>query len=202
VNYINQTDPRIPPADPIVVAGDGFQVRFFAADFTGNPIDSVSIGEPFLLQSTVADGRSAPLGVHGAYLSVEFPTSLLAAPPEEWNYGQAFPAGHAGSSSRGLLASAGGFSGEIIFTPKGGEEELLFSIPFTASSAGEATFTLQPDASYGLLRGIDAFLAPPPNSFQLLVVPEPTGLALTGSAVACCISVLATRRRRSCARVA
>ena len=104
---------------------------------SGQPISSVATGESFVLEGYAQDTRAMPNGVFSAYEDVLYDASLVrVSGPITW--GPQFPnAPSGGAATLGLLDEVGGTAG---LTANGADPLLLFRIPFTALSAGQADF--------------------------------------------------------------
>jgi len=124
----------------VVADVDVVRIRLEAADLLGNPVSSVAVGDDFQLQVYVEDLRTEPDGVFAAYLDV-FYTSQ-ASVNGAITYGAEYPNGQWGDTGTpGVVDEVGASDG---FTPLGGGEFLLCSIPFEAVSAGTVSFTADP----------------------------------------------------------
>lgn len=111
---------------------------------TGEPIDSVVVGEAFVLHVYVQDIRDNPSGLFAAYLDVLYDSSLVAVDGEvEYSADFAFPDPAGGNTDRpGIVDEVGAISG---LAPPGGEELLLLSVPIVAGRVpGTASFRADP----------------------------------------------------------
>ena len=117
--------------------------RFAVTDTGSNPIDEVSPGEEFELQVFVQDVSDVPSGVFSPYLDITFPASTTAQSPLNFSNAVSFP-----DNSEEVFATAGLLdeAGAILsFENRGGIEELVFTVSFTAGSDGDAiTFVGDP----------------------------------------------------------
>jgi VCBS repeat-containing protein len=126
------------PVAPAVMA----QLRLEAGDSTGTPIATIAAGEQFVVSVYARDLRTDPQGVAAAYLDLLYDSSLVAiAGPI--TYGPDYASGQSGQAATdGLLDEAG--ASMAGSTPVGGDERLLFRVPFTANAAGSAQFHAEP----------------------------------------------------------
>lgn len=134
------------------------QVRLQATDLCGNPIERVSVGGNFWLEAYVQDLRANAKGVFAAYLDVPYDASLVSARPgyHDLTYATSYPNGQSGMVTTGLLDEVGGFSG---FKQLGGDEHLLFAVPFSATATGVVNFAARPADEAGnqfLIYDVDA----------------------------------------------
>jgi len=145
----------------LVPEGEGGQediaVHLSAMDVYGVPVDSVEVGERFLLQVSVEDTRPNPPGVFAAYVDIEFDGSRAST------FGPVIPAanfqnGVSGEmDTPGLIDEAGGFGTSLV--PTGAAVSELFTVMVAAESVGQLTFhsyaadIIRPHAL--LLYGID-----------------------------------------------
>ena len=195
------------------------QFRLETTDTSGNAIDSVNVGEPFLLQTFVqqvgAFQASSPddAGVFAAYLDVNYEAEL-ASVSGSVNYSPTYSNGKSGVLSPGFMDNIGAFASSedplSLPVPAGAEEQFLFSVPMTADSIGDLIFvgsesltypqyevlvwtSLEPVPAQEIDFG-DASLRIDFGSTSLSVVPEPSGL---GSLALGGVGALGLRRRRS-----
>lgn len=129
--------------------------RLEATDSMGAPIDSVVVGESFLLKTYtqhVGGFSSADnAGVFAAYLDIHYDNSLaeVGGPVE---YGPLYSNGKSVEFAPGLLDNIGGFSSSPgTFpgaTPIGIEEEFVFSVPMQAAQSGELQFVGMESLTY------------------------------------------------------
>lgn len=186
LNEIRLMSPLVPPPNPITVDQAGFQVRLAMTDTMGSPLAAVAVGDPFLLQAFVSDGRPQAKGVFGAYLDVTY-GSALVEPNGVVEFGADFFEARAGElGTDGLLDHVGGLANFAVYDST---ERLLFSVPLRGTAAGTATFAMDELNSYGLLHGIDAFVHGTAAPISLRIVPEPASasiaLGMVGLLVVC-----------------
>lgn len=191
--------------------------RLEATDLAGEPIDSITVGEEFILQTYTQQvggfaGDPEDGGVFAGYLDITY-DSDLAAVTGEINHATLMSNGKSGDLSAGFMDNIGGFGSSedplAIPVPPGPGESPLFSVPMQATAVGNLTFTGSESLEYPvydvLVYGLDV---PVPardidfgsadvridfGSLSLSVqpVPEPTGLALGAIGV---FALLAIRR--------
>ncbi len=138
-----------------VGAAEGLDVAItlVTTDLSGNPIDSIAVGDGFLLQAFVQDiNPTLQEGVFAAYLDITYDASLAAVAGDIVTSSQ-YPNGLSGDTTvAGLIDEAGAFDG---FTPLGGDQFLLFSVPLEATAGGELLFSADPaeeSPSHDILR--------------------------------------------------
>ena len=174
--------------------------RFDVADPTGNPLDTLSVGQSFLFRAFVQDlGADDPQGVFAAFEDVTY-DSQLAAINGEIQHGPVYPNGQSGDlSSPGVLDDVGSFGG---VQPVGDGEFWLFSVPMLAMDTGALAFQGRPADNSPvkdvLVYGLDNAVAVSDIDFGSLsvsVVPEPSSLWLV-TASALSIFGFSRRRRR------
>jgi fimbrial isopeptide formation D2 family protein/uncharacterized repeat protein (TIGR01451 family) len=106
-------------------------------DAAGQPLQTLTVGRPFVLEVYTEDTRPVPKGVFAAYLDVLFDSTLvsLAGPI---SFGGQYPNGHSGSTATaGLLNEVGAFADA---NQLGGGPFRLFSVPLTAVATGQVDF--------------------------------------------------------------
>lgn len=185
-------------------------------DLAENPITTIQAGEAFLLRAIVQDIRDPEVdfpGVFAAYIDVAFDPAVAAAGPGAMlEYGPTFAAY---LDSRGDLSTpgqiiSGGTSTSSIQNP-GSDPQLLWSVVLHAEAPGTTEFTpsfstlADPFAPEWLLYGMpDGYMMTEANvefvGTSLSVVPEPSGLALAGVALAGLAATFAVSRRRKVQR--
>lgn len=195
--------------------------RLATTDLSGTPIESVNVGDQFLLQTYtqhVGGYAGAPDkgGVFAAYLDIAYEASLASVADPTINHGPLYLNGKSGDlSNGGIMDNIGGFSsnGEmgIGLEPLGADEQFVFSLLMAADAPGEVTFVgskaLEYPAYEVLVYGLDTPISPLDIDFgdadlrmlfgsaslSVNAVPEPGGsfLLLMGS------GLIALRRRRN-----
>lgn len=135
---------------------DLVRIRLEAADNSGTPINTLSVGQNFVVNAYVEDLRQTPQGVFAAYLDVIY-NADLASVNGPIVYSADFSNGRSGSiTTPGLIDEVGAFTQATL----GGGEALLFSVPFVANSVGTLNLVAEPadifPAHDTLLRGINA----------------------------------------------
>ncbi len=169
-------DDFLTPIDALIVLnelngeGEGddlVRMRVSATDAEGNPIDSIDVGQTFLLQVFVQDLTAREDGgVFAGYLDVEFEADLASVSgniQHSSSYGNA-PSGD--TSVPGVIDEAGSIDGLM---PLGPDELLLFSVPMTAANPGTVMFAPNPaDLSpahdvlvFGIPEGESSPIVPP-----------------------------------------
>ncbi|MEX0937629.1 MAG: M36 family metallopeptidase [Pirellulales bacterium] len=120
---------------------DQVQFRFEITDLAGEPLESIPVGEKFLLSTYVQDVRINPRGVFAGYLDATYDSSLVAV-DGSIVYGEHYQQALSGNvSTPGVIDEAGATDGNDEL---GGDEFLLFSLQFEAIEAGEVTFVGNP----------------------------------------------------------
>ena len=200
--------------------GQVVRFRLEATDSSGAPIDSVTVGEEFLLKTYsqhVGGYAGAPEdgGVFAGYLDIHYEESL-ATVSGDIEHAPLMSNGKNGDLSPGFMDNIGGFAAsenpfELPIAPGAGEE-WLFSVPMQATGAGELSFIGSESLEYPIYdvlvyglnvpveaRDIDFGAADIRIDFGSLSlnvqpVPEPNavGLLLIGTT-----STVFLRRRRS-----
>lgn len=192
--------------------------RLETTDLSGTPIDTVNVGDEFLLQTYTQHvggyvGTPEEGGVFAGYLDVAY-DETLASVAGDIVHGPLYQNGMNGDFAAGLLDNIGGFSssGEqgIGMDPIGPGEQLLFSLLMKADEAGDLTFSSSESLVYpaydvlvyGLneavpARDIDFGLAALRLDFgsatlNVQAVPEPSAFALLAIGF-----VFVMRRKRS-----
>ena len=117
------------------------QFRHQTTDLNGVPIDSVLVGEQFLLQTYTqhVGGYDLPeeAGVFAGYLDISYDPQL-ASVAGDIEHAPLYSNGKNGDLSvPGLLDNIGGFDGLHHIGP---DEQLLFTLPMRADSEGELLF--------------------------------------------------------------
>lgn len=178
--------------------------RLEATDLSGAPVDSVMVGDQFLLKSYtqhVGGFAGAPEdgGVFAGYLDINYDSSL-ASVAGDVDYAPLMSNGKNGDLSPGFMDNIGSFGSSAdplaIPVPPGADEAFLFSVPMQATAAGALTFTGSESLEYPsfdvLVYGLDV---PVPAkdidfgsadvridfgslSLNVQPVPEPTSVCL------------------------
>ncbi|NQU12137.1 putative Ig domain-containing protein, partial [bacterium] len=130
INYLNASPAMAAPGEGLVGQGPGVEarVRLEATDLDGAPLATAFLGQTIFVSAYVQDLRVDPQGVFAAYFDMGYTdvVSLNGA----ITYDADYPNGHSGDvATPGLIDEAGAFSG---ITPLGGDEQLLFTVPFVA----------------------------------------------------------------------
>jgi hypothetical protein len=103
----------------------------------GTPVTTVTEGDDFLLSVYVQDQRDVPEGVFAGYLDIGLDSTLVSR-NGTIVFGENYPNGHTFDvTDPDLINEIGAFAG---FTPLGGGESLLVTIPMHADAAGTAVF--------------------------------------------------------------
>ena len=186
------------------------QFRLETTDMSGIPVDTVNIGENFMLKTYTqhvngyASAENA--GVFAAYLDITYDADLTSI-AGEIEYDDLYATVTSGDfSTPGLMDNIGGLGLNFPnFTPIGTDEKLVFSVPMRADTTGLVNFVgadsesdlLHPvlvygsndtvpakDVDFGATETRIAF-----DSIGLNVVPEPQGPFSTvmGVLVAICL---------------
>ncbi|MCA9207520.1 MAG: hypothetical protein KDA55_04155, partial [Planctomycetales bacterium] len=113
-------------------------VELQVLDELGQPVTTLSVGQPFTVQATVDDLRDFGAGVFSAYIDVAYDGGL-AGPSGPLAFGDWFANALEGNVEvLGLIDEAGGVADN---TPGDGEPVVLFSLPMIATAAGTIEFT-------------------------------------------------------------
>ncbi len=184
------------------------KISLHATDLLGVPISSIPVGGQFQLQAIVQDLRNpvAPFpGVFAAYLNASYDPGLATiATNVTPTFGPTFEGAGQGASfdfsTLGTIAHTGSFAGNFTFSTA---ELLLFRVAVTAIGAGTETFTPLFDATSGrevLLYGHDDPMLASEIEFvgtSLSIVPEPSSLLLSSSAMLALVAAGVTRRQNA-----
>jgi hypothetical protein len=124
----------------------------YAFDLNGTPVTSLSVGNTYVLNAYIRDNRGAQAtGVLQAYFDVNYSSNLVsilsgqgvtAGPQYDWAPGGNVP-------TAGEILGAGGESTFRVPPSPTDEEQLLFSVPIVANSAGTLTLSTLVDTSSG-----------------------------------------------------
>ncbi len=135
-------------------AGEQVQIRVEVTDLNGVPVDTLSQGEDFQLRAYTKDLRlpadDPNRGVFSVYFDVNYDTTRVGVDldPRTITYGLEFPNQHRPdtqfTNTAGLFDDVGAVGNG---NPYGTREELVFVVPMTATSSGEAFFSLDPEDS-------------------------------------------------------
>jgi hypothetical protein len=168
---------HVKPADDL----DNFvQYRLETTDLNGRVIDTIGVGQEFLLNVYVQDVRLNPpdptkMGVFAGYLDVLYDYRMVAVSGaiDHGSGNDSYSNGVSGSVDLpGLLDEAGGFQADIQ-NPLGNDEKLLFRIPMTANAPGEVQLVGDPadqttdNADEGMPPDHDTLLFEPPTAATL-----------------------------------
>jgi len=176
------TEPGPGAQTPAGNVGALVRIRLEATDLSGRPIDSIAEGEEFLLRAYVDDLRSdqPSTGVFAAYADVWYGSELIDVATEAARdvaeFSAPFVDGRRGTVSPGIIDEIGAFAGQQI--PTGAAELPIWSLKFTAKTAGLARFVLDPADEIGhdvLLYGLNEAVNPLKIEFigdDLQIVPS------------------------------
>ncbi|MBC8871062.1 MAG: tandem-95 repeat protein [Planctomycetes bacterium] len=151
------------------------RIRLSAADLLGNRITHIQPGSDFLLQGILKDVRPSKIadGVFAAYMDIAYNASLVSSRadgPGDVTFGDDYPNDKSGDfATAGLIDEIGSFSSSIS-EPLGSTERVQFSIPMTATTVGEASFTL--DSAEGLGHDVLVYRTGTVDESELVVPPE------------------------------
>lgn len=116
-------------------------VRLEIVDGGGDSVDTLVVGDEFVVRGFVEDVSVPADGVFSAYVDVTYDAALASVSGPIGFDLSPYTGGRSGSTTTdGLIDEVGGTDGLM---PLGGGEFLLFSVPFTATEAG--TFTVEGD---------------------------------------------------------
>ena len=114
------------------------QVRYEFADTDGQAVDTLHVGDEFLLRAYVQDIRDNPSGIFQAFFDVGYSASLISTTSQQITHGVTFNQGTFGSlATAGLIDDVGGVDTDQQAPIPPGAELLLFSVQFQADSAGQ-----------------------------------------------------------------
>ena len=147
--FINN-DLNITGAPPLGAGGGTLSGKDVVVDLTildtsGSAIDTINVGENFVLRATVEDTRFGPNedpdnltgGVFAAFMDVAFDGALATADSIE--YGDTYDTARTGTISSGLIDELGGVAGSI--NPIGKSARTLYEVQLTATAEGELVFS-------------------------------------------------------------
>lgn len=183
-------------------------------DLLGVPIASIHVGEQFRIQAIVQDLRDPPpvasSGVFAAFLNATYDPGLihitasahsLTEPDPAFSFPSYFSIfQHGDVSSPGLISGAGASTGTFPYHNTG--PQLLWSLPATATSAGNLALTPYFDDEIGhdVLIFLDDDPIPPAEiafvAGNLTIVPEPSSFVLAGTCIIGLMGTLAVRSKR------
>ncbi len=152
-------------------ADDVVQYRVQTTDLAGTPLNVIESGEQFLLQVYVQDlrdddGDGTPVdrrGVAAAYLDVLYDFRLVSV-AGAIEYGPEYTNAVSGSVGLpGILDEVGALQTSIS-DPLGADEVLLFQVPMSANSIGDAVFKGDPA---DITPNNDTLLFEPPSPVQI-----------------------------------
>lgn len=134
--------------------------RLEATDTSGVPVDSVTVGDEFLLKAYAQQvggfaDDPAKGGVFAGYLDISFDASLADVHSEAVEYSPTYSNGTTGDfSTTGLMDNIGAFASAepplVLPVPPGPDEQFLFSVGMKAIAAGELLFVGSESLSYPL----------------------------------------------------
>ncbi len=142
-------DQQVSPSDALMVLNalatadenDKVRVRLQVVDAQGNQLTTVKVGDTFFVRAYVQDIRTAATGAFALYTDIAYQADL-AKVNGAIAYSADYNSGKAGTTTTaGLVDEAGAFAG---LTPTGGDEKLVFTVPFTATAGGTLTFAPDP----------------------------------------------------------
>jgi len=111
----------------------------------GNPVTSVALNEPFLMQTSVSDLRGEPMGVFSAYVDVAYDRAVVRV--EGVTFGDEFPNRHrVDLSQAGRIEETGGISD---LDPNGAGPHLLFEARMVPQRVGLLGLSLDPPELQG-----------------------------------------------------
>lgn len=122
-----------------LLAGDIVTTRLAAVDLSGQPVDVLRPGDPFLLQVYATDTSDATdeRGIFSLYLDITY-DQALAEVAGELEYAADFRNGQEGDTSQpGLIDDVGAFTRATDPDPS---EVLVVSVPMTAKTTGTINF--------------------------------------------------------------
>lgn len=191
------------------------QFRLETTDMVGTPVDSITVGEEFLLQTYTQHvggfESAANSGVFAGYLDISY-DATLASVAGPIKHGQMYANVKTGDLSvPGVMDNIGGVSssgpGGFGLDPLGVDEQFLFSVPMLAVAPGQLSFVGSETLSYPvhdvLVYGLNEPVSARDVDFgavdtridfgavMLNVVPEPQSIAIL------LIGVLGVLSRRS-----
>ena len=123
---------------------------------SGDPISTIQVGQQFQLAAFVQDVTSSPNGVAAAYLNVNYNSAFATAaqptsgqqPVSVFTFAPDFNTSESGDTTTlGTIVDAGAFQGSLTFPADRNPPEnpaandLLWTVPMTATGAGMETFT-------------------------------------------------------------
>lgn len=146
---------------PQLASAQVAKFRLEVTDLSGTPVDAVTVGDQFLLNSYAQqvggfDDDPAKGGVFAGYLDINYDGSLVSIASNEISHGPLYANGPSGDlSTSGFIDNIGGFSSSDdplngLPTPPGPDEKMLFSVSFQADAAGEMSFVGSEALTYPL----------------------------------------------------
>lgn len=119
------------------------EIRLDLRDLQGNPIDSVAVGDEFLLDIVAVDARNSSLGVFAAYADILFDSQLLqVVPGSVIDFNDDFPLVRKGTFQNGLIDEVGAVRSTIVAT--GNDEDVIATIRMEALATGTVTVRSEP----------------------------------------------------------
>lgn len=175
-NELNPIANLTPPSDlPVAHDGEG-EIRLAIVDPAGNAIDSVNVGEGFVLQAYVSDTDSTGTGAYAAYFDLSYDSTRVGFVTGSERFDDLYSFGRSGVSGDGF-ENIGATYGDLDAPNRA--ESMLYSVEFEATQVGVAEFTVGGDATM-LLFGVDGKVPSViSNSVSISVVPEPCSSQLT-----------------------
>ncbi|MCG8652386.1 MAG: peptidylprolyl isomerase, partial [Pirellulales bacterium] len=121
-------------------------IRLELTDLQGTPIDSVDVGQEFLMRFIGVDLRQFSFdrdGVFAAYADILFDSSLVRpVPGSTIDYADRFPAINRGTFSDGLIDELGAVSDRLVASEL--EESLIATVRFEALAPGTVNIRSEP----------------------------------------------------------
>lgn len=117
-------------------------IRFEFANTSGTVVNSLNVGQDFLVRTYIQDIRDTPEGFFQAFLDVNYQSSLASAAGPSITPGPAFAANTSGDlNTAGVVDEAGGFDTDQLPPLQAGQEQLLFTATLQADTAGTLNLT-------------------------------------------------------------
>ena len=124
----------------LLLVGDVL-VRMEFTDRSGEPASVLLEGDTFLFIVHIRDDRATAHGIFRAHLDFYYESDLIRT-DGPIAHGSEFNAATLGdASTAGLIDDVGGIDSDQLAPSPPGAEQLLFSLPFRATAAGQLSFT-------------------------------------------------------------
>jgi len=119
------------------------QVRLEVTNLAGTSVlQSVNVGDTFLLRGFVEDVRSEPLGVQSAYFDVTFNNSFAQLVNGSLAFDPLYASNTSGTLASGLIDEVGAADTDNTAPTTGpGDERLLFTVQLQATASGQLVFS-------------------------------------------------------------